>query len=177
MANAKTRSDVDKTESEHELPGGKPVNRAATVATSAALGGAAAGALAGTVAGPVGVAVGAAVGAVAAGFVGNSIAESVDVETEEAYWRDNFKDRPYVEDGANFEDYGPAYRHGIDGFVAHDGRTFDDAEGDLSRDWTASRGASSLGWERARLASRDAWQRLGDTIERAVPGDSDRDGK
>ena len=27
------------------------------------------------------------------------------------------------------------------------------------------------------IASRDAWQRVSDTVERATPGDSDRDGK
>ena len=34
-----------------------------------------------------------------------------------------------------------------------------------------------LEWEQARHATRDAWQRLSDRVERAVPGDSDRDGK
>jgi len=36
---------------------------------------------------------------------------------------------------------------------------------------------SKLEWERAKAATRDSWQRVSDTIERAVPGDSDRDGK
>jgi hypothetical protein len=34
------------------------------------------------------------------------------------------------------------------------------------------KGKSRLGWDRAKEATRDAWNR----IERAIPGDSDRDG-
>jgi len=34
-----------------------------------------------------------------------------------------------------------------------------------------------LSWDKAKDASRDAWQRMSDAVERAVPGDSDRDGK
>jgi hypothetical protein len=37
----------------------------------------------------------------------------------------------------------------------------------------SSRGTSKLSWNKAKKASRDAWDR----IERALPGDSDRDGK
>jgi len=33
-----------------------------------------------------------------------------------------------------------------------------------------------LTWDNAKHASRDAWQRLSNMVERAVPGDSDRDG-
>ena len=39
------------------------------------------------------------------------------------------------------------------------------------------RGKSSLEWDRAKHATRDAWNRVSDAVERAVPGDSDRDGK
>ena len=45
------------------------------------------------------------------------------------------------------------------------------------RDWDRAKGTSRLGWEKAKYASRDAWQRVSDTVERAIPGDSDRDGK
>ena len=37
--------------------------------------------------------------------------------------------------------------------------------------------AMRLSWERAKHAARDAWNRVSDTVERAIPGDSDRDGK
>jgi len=142
----------------------------------AVAGGIAAGALAGTVAGPVGTAVGAAVGAVAGGLAGKGVAEAIDPTVEEAYWRDNFKSRSYVKKGDTFADYGPAYRFGSDYYGRADGRSFDQSESELKRDWEFNKGSSRLTWDRAKLASRDSWQRTSDAIERAVPGDSDRDG-
>lgn len=142
----------------------------------AAAGGLAAGAAAGTVAGPVGTVIGAVAGAVVGGLMGKGVAEMIDPTAEEAYWRDNYASRPYVE-GGSFEDYGPAYRYGVDTYPTYAGRDFDEVEPTLARDWESHRGSSRLGWENAKHATRDSWQRLSDTIERAVPGDSDRDGK
>lgn len=153
-------------------PGAHPVG----TGVGAALGGAAAGAATGTVAGPVGTLVGAAVGAVVGGLAGKRVAESIDPTVEEAYWRENFRLRPYAGD-RSFDDFGPAYTYGLRAWESHPGQAFDDLEPDLSRNWAASRGASSLEWTDARSAARDAWQRLSDTVERAVPGDSDRDGR
>jgi len=143
----------------------------------AAAGGMAAGALAGTVAGPVGTVVGAAVGAVVGGLAGKGVAEAIDPTIEEAYWRKNYSSQAYVKQGETFDDYGPAYRFGVDAYGRSDGRTFDQSESDLMRDWERNKGASNLTWDRAKHASRDAWQHASDSIERAVPGDSDRDGK
>ena len=137
-------------------------------------GGAAAGAAVGGMTGPVGAAVGAAVGAIAGAVAGRSVA---DPAVEDAYWRDNYSGRPYVDAGANYDDYSPAYRYGVDSYSRYPGRSFDEVETDLGRDWGTARGKSSLEWDRARHATRDAWQRLSDNVERAIPGDSDRDGR
>ncbi len=142
----------------------------------AAAGGMAAGAAIGTVAGPVGTAAGAVVGAIAGGLAGKGVAEQMDPTVEEGYWRDNFESRSYVNQGDTFSDYGPAYRYGSDSYRRFEGRTFDQAESDLKRDWERSKGESKLSWDRARHASRDSWQRTSNAIERAIPGDSDRDG-
>ena len=96
---------------------------------------------------------------------------------EDAYWRDTYSTRPYVARGASFDDYGPAYRYGVDSYGRYDGRTFDEVEGDLARDWRRAKGASKLSWENAKHATRDSWERVSDAVERAIPGDSDRDGK
>ena len=136
-------------------------------------GGAITGALAGGVTGPVGAAIGAAAGAVAGALMG----KKVDPVVEDAYWRDNYRTRPYVDSGAPYEDYAPAYRHGLEAHTRYPNRHFDEIESDLGRDWSTSRGKSSLEWERAKHASRDAWSRVKDTVERAIPGDSDRDGR
>ena len=140
-------------------------------------GAAAVGAAAGTAAGPVGALVGAAVGAVVGGLAGKGVAELIDPTAEEAYWRESYSSRPYVTKGATFDDYGPAYRYGVDAYGQYRGRSFEDVEPELMRDWDRARGRSTLRWNDARNAASDAWQRVSDSVERAIPGDSDRDGK
>jgi hypothetical protein len=154
-------------------PGAHPIG----TGLGAAAGGIAAGAAVGSVAGPVGTAVGAAVGAVVGGLAGKGIAEQIDPTIEEAYWRENYTARPYVGDKESFDDYGPAYMYGVDNYARYEGREFEEVEPELARDWQRAKGRSSLTWDRAQHATRDSWQRLSDNIERAVPGDSDRDGK
>jgi hypothetical protein len=153
-------------------PGAHPVGTGVGAA-----GGGAAGAAIGSVAGPVGTLVGAAVGAVAGGLAGKGVAEMVDPTIEEAYWRENYTSRPYYSRDYSFDDYGPAYRYGLDNYARYPGKRFEDVESDLSRDWQRAKGKSRLAWENAKDATHDAWKRVSDTVERATPGDSDRDGK
>ncbi len=158
-------------------PGSHPVGTGLGAAAGGIAGGIGAGALAGSMGGPVGTAIGAVVGAVAGGLAGKGVAEAIDPTVEEGYWRDNYASRPYVEKGASFDDYGPAYRHGVDSYTRSKGRTFEQSESDLERSWEKAKGSSSLSWDEAKDASRDSWQRVSNTVERAVPGDSDRDGR
>ena len=67
--------------------------------------------------------------------------------------------------------------YGVNSYGKSKGHNFDEIEPDLSRDWNTARGTSSLTWDRAKHATRDAWDKLSDRTERAIPGDSDRDGK
>jgi hypothetical protein len=154
-------------------PGAHPVG----TGVGAAAGGMAAGAAIGTFAGPVGAAIGAAAGAVLGGLAGKGVAESIDPTIEHAYWRDNYSTRDYVDADASYDDYGPAYGYGVEAFGRRSGDTFEAAEPSLSKGWDASRGKSRLGWDKARHAARDAWNRVSAAAERAIPGDSDRDGK
>ena len=137
-------------------PGAHPVG----TGIGAALGGAAAGAAAGTVVGPVGTVVGAAVGAIVGGLAGKGVAEAIDPTREIAYWRENYRTRPYADQAAAFDEYEPAYGYGVAAHTKYPGRSFDDLDTELSRDWNAARGKSTLEWDRARLASRDAWDRV-----------------
>ena len=154
-------------------PGAHPVG----TGIGAAAGGMAAGAAAGSVAGPVGTVAGAAIGAVVGGLAGKGIAERIDPTVENAYWQENHRSRPYFNSSYNYDDYGPAYQYGVDNYARYEGRSFDQVEPELSRDWQRAKGKSRLAWEDAKHATRDSWQRLSDTVERATPGDSDRDGK
>jgi hypothetical protein len=165
------RSDVRNPDS--SAPGSHPVG----TAVGAATGGIAAGAAIGTVAGPLGTAAGAVAGAVVGALAGKEIADQIDLSAEDAYWRDNYSSRAYVDRGTSYDDYGPAYRYGVDAYPGYFGRDFDEVEPDLRRDWDSARGTSALGWHDAKHAVRDSWRRLGDRIERATPGDSDRDGR
>lgn len=150
-------------------PGAHPVG----TGLGAAAGGAAAGAAAGSVAGPVGTAVGIAVGAVVGGLAGKGIAEKIDPTVEDAYWRENYRTRDYVVRDADYETYQPAYRTGYLGYSKYQGKTFDQVEADLRRDYEQNRGKSNLAWDNAKHATRDAWHR----VERALPGDADGDGR
>ena len=158
-------------------PVAKGVGAAVGGVAGGVAGAAAAGAAVGGVTGPVGAAIGAVVGAVAGAVAGKAVSKAVDPVAEDAYWRDNYAARPYVNADAPYDDYGPAYRYGVDSYSRFPDRRFDEVEPELSRDWGKARGGSSLDWDNAKHASRDAWHRLGDTVERAIPGDSDRDGR
>lgn len=142
-----------------------------------ALGAGAAGAAIGSVVPGVGTvvggAVGAVVGAVGGGLAGKAVAESINPTDEDAYWRENYKTRPYVESGAAYDEYAPAYRYGWESRTKYQGRKFDEVESDLGRDWDRAKGKSSLQWEKAKNATKDAWHR----VERAIPGDFDKDGR
>jgi len=175
MSNDTTRTYGTTTDANRDPITGAPGSHPVGTATGAVAGGAA-GAAVGSAAGPVGTVVGAAVGAVVGGLAGKGIAEQIDPTVEDAYWRDNYSSRPYVS-GGSYDDYGPAYSYGVNSYSKYPGRDFDDVESDLSRDWDRVRGTSSLTWERAKHATKDAWNRVSDSVERAIPGDSDRDGK
>ena len=142
-------------------PGAHPVG----TGLGAAAGGMAAGAAVGTVAGPVGTAVGAAVGAIVGGLAGKGVAESIDPTQEDAYWRKNYINRPYVRPGASYDDFGPAYAYGVSSYSGNVGRAYDDVQGDLEQGWDRARGTSRLSWSEARVATQDAWDRVSGSVE------------
>jgi uncharacterized protein (TIGR02271 family) len=137
-------------------PGAHPVG----VGIGTAAGGAAAGAAAGMIAGPVGTAVGAVVGGVMGGLAGKAAAEQVNPTAEDVYWREHYHTRPYVDQGAAYDVWQPAYRYGYEAQTKYQGKAFADAETDLRQGWDKARGASSLTWDKAREAVRDAYDRV-----------------
>lgn len=136
-----------------EEPGAHPVGTGV-----GATGGALAGAAAGAMAGPLGAAVGGVVGAVVGGLAGKAAAESLNPTAEEAFWRENYDKQPYYQSGHSFDDYGPAYRLGLDKRAVSDD-PWTSVEPTLASDWARTRGDSRLDWERAAPASRAAWER------------------
>jgi hypothetical protein len=171
---ARTPAGREREQDGSKVLGTHPVGTAVGGVAGAAVTGAAVG----SAAGPVGAVVGAAIGAAAGGMAGKLVADLVDPQLEEAYWRKNWSDRKYIDGGFTYDqDYAPAYRHGVESFLRQPDRSFDEMESELSASWGKVRGQSRLDWDHARHASQDAWQRAQDLVERAAPGDIDRDGK
>ena len=139
-------------------PGAHPVGVAGG-GTGGALAGAAIG---GAVGGPIGAVVGGAIGTVAGGLAGKGAAEAVNPTEEERYWRENYKSRPYFQQGKDFDHYAPAYRYGWESAARQDytSRRFDDIENDLGRNWPNARGNARTEWSDVRFAARDAFERV-----------------
>ena len=135
--------------------------------------GAVTGATVGSVAGPVGTVVGAVAGGALGAKAGGSIAEAVNPTEYTQHFEANYRNEPYYSSGRDWSDYQPAYQYGYDTYGQYRGQRFDDVESQLERDWETSRARSRLAWAEARDAVRDGWHH----IERAMPGDADRDGR
>jgi uncharacterized protein (TIGR02284 family) len=145
-------------------PGAHPVGTGV-----GATGGAVAGAAAGTIGGPIGMAVGGIIGAVVGGLAGKAAAEAVNPTAEEEHWRENYTREPYYEQGRSYDDYGPAYRHGVNARLQHEG-DWSSAEPKLASEWDNARSGSGLDWQQAQPATRAAWDRV-DTLRGGYSGE------
>jgi hypothetical protein len=94
-------------------------------------------------------------------------------EEEDAYWRENYPSRPYARKDRHYDEYRPAYQYGTDAALRYQGRRWEDVEANLERGWDEAKADSRLTWHESKEAVRDAWHR----VERALPGDADRDGQ
>jgi hypothetical protein len=169
---------VDNLENRDELnPRRDPADKSKPGVDGEAVGGTsglAAGAAIGAVTGgPVGAVIGAAAGALAGVGIAKGIDAAVNPEVEDDYWRQNYGTRPYAASDRGYDHYRPAYKYGWESRAQHGSKRWDEVEPDLERGWDKARGTSSLAWNDAKHATRDAWHR----IERAMPGDADRDGR
>jgi hypothetical protein len=91
----------------------------------------------------------------------------------DTYWRDHFRNQRYYKSGHEWDDYEPAYRYGSDSYNARRGGDWNSVERNLESGWDRVKGRSRLAWADAKEAVRDGWH----YIERALPGDADRDGR
>ena len=142
-------------------------------AGTGAMAGAVTGGAVGSAAGPVGTVVGAVAGGVIGAKAGDSIAEAVNPTDYQDHFKNTYQERPYYKSGREWNDYQPAYQYGYDTYGQYRGQRFEDVETDLERNWASTRNNSKLEWNDAKGAVRDGWHH----IERAMPGDADRDGR
>ena len=87
-----------------------------------------------------------------------------DCRSDRSYGRGSLLDKklvrePYYEKGVSYEQYAPAYRTGYEGRAKYAGRTFEDVERDLEKNYAQAKGDSSLRWDQARPAAHAAWHR------------------
>lgn len=95
-------------------------------------------------------------------------------DTTDRYWADRYSGQNYYSKDHGYDDYRPAYRYGTYARSTYGDREWDDRlESDLGAGWDRFKGGSKLSWEKAKAAVRDGWH----SVERAIPGDADRDGR
>jgi hypothetical protein len=83
-----------------------------------------------------------------------------DWASEESYWRENFRTRPYADETRGFDFYRPGYRYGYESAERLGRRPWEEAEPELRRDWDRYEGRGESTWEEIKDSVRDAWQRL-----------------
>jgi hypothetical protein len=112
----------------------------------------------------------------------DTTASGMSVTSTSSIWSNDEDFRTHYSDylstsGGTYEDYEPAYRYGSDlgSDKRYRGRGWSEIESDARRDWE-SRNPNDA-WERFKSAVRRGWERASDAVERAIPGDSDRDGR
>ena len=83
---------------------------------------------------------------------------AVNPMIEEAYWRENFRKRPYYVPGRTYADYQCAFRYGWESANRNEfsGRSFEQVERWLEKGWIGK----LITWKECREAVRDAWDRV-----------------
>lgn len=96
-------------------------------------------------------------------------------EATDRYHADQYQSTDYYKADYDYDnDYRPAYRYGTQARSQYGDRQWDDKmESDLESGWDKAKGTSRMAWADAKAAVRDAWH----GVERAMPGDADRDGR
>ena len=85
---------------------------------------------------------------------------TADWGTQDAYWRDNYGGRPYIQADRHYEYYQPAYKYGHEAAFLYGSRPWDEEiEHDLARGWDQVKGDSDCEWRDVRDAVRDAYER------------------
>jgi hypothetical protein len=79
---------------------------------------------------------------------------------EDAYWRANYRTRPYAGAERGYDYYEPAYRYGYDAANRYGDRNWSDVESELSSGWNSYERRGESTWEQIKDAVRDAWDRI-----------------
>jgi hypothetical protein len=85
---------------------------------------------------------------------------SPDWTTDESYWRENYRTRPYADESRGFDHYRPGYRYGYESADRIGRRPWNEAEPELRRGWDEYEGRSDSTWEEIKDTVKDAWDRV-----------------
>ena len=92
------------------------------------------------------------------GVAGNALRG--DWELDQAWWRENFTNRPYVSADRRYEDYEPGYRFAYQSQSRYRGQKWNDVEPRLAQDWKHYEGRGESTWDHVKDSVRDAWERI-----------------
>jgi uncharacterized protein (TIGR02271 family) len=139
-----------------KAPGSHPVATGVGAAAAGAAG-AAIGSIVPGIGTAIGGAVGAVIGAVSGGVAGHAVGEAIDPTETDAYWRDNYKTRNYVEKETDYDRYRPAYLYGANLADRCETSQYDEK---LARTgWESSDAGKQLDYDRAKGAIQDEFNR------------------
>jgi hypothetical protein len=95
------------------------------------------------------------------GTGGLAAGEDLDPVAEGDYWREHFREQPYVKADKGYQDYEPGFRLGWEAAtdLQFDGREFEEVETHLERALEARLARDPASWDELRPAARDAFQR------------------
>lgn len=85
---------------------------------------------------------------------------TTDWQSEERYWRDNYRSRPYAQEGREFDEFRPGYQYGFESANRHQGRSWNEAEPELRKGWDRYEGRNESTWDQIKDSVRDAWNRV-----------------
>ena len=91
---------------------------------------------------------------------GTSGSFSGDWNLDQNWWRENFRDRPYVSADRTFEYYEPGYRYGYESANRFRGKNWNDVESTLRSDFDRIEYRGQSTWDNMKDAIHDAWDRV-----------------
>jgi hypothetical protein len=83
-----------------------------------------------------------------------------DWSTEESYWRENYRNRPYTDENRDFDEYRPGYKYGTESARNMGDRSWDEAEPELRSGWDRYEERNESTWENIKDSVKDAWDRV-----------------
>ncbi|HEX6132359.1 MAG TPA: hypothetical protein VFZ24_00165 [Longimicrobiales bacterium] len=83
-----------------------------------------------------------------------------DWSTEESFWRENYRTRPYADANRNFDYYRPGYKYGFESRSRLGDRPWNEAEPELRSGWDRYEGRGESKWEEIKDTVKDAWERV-----------------